>query len=378
MDLSKIATSKEAEASFNALASSQGMLPVKVTPYYRALVQEEMATSGRTGGPLYRTVFPVAEKLVVVPEQEVPDFVEDRTNMPVGLRNVAVHKYPNRLLFLITERCVGHCMYCFRQDVMTESRAAPPTDRLDALIGYLGAHPEIDEVILSGGDPMSLPFRQLEETLRRLRSETSIQHLRIHTRNMAFAPSQFSPRLAELLGRNRVRVYLHLVHPYEVTPQVRAAVANLRRAGVRLRSQFPILRSINDHPRVLSLLLETLEELEAPAVNLFVPDPISYSSAFRVPMRRLHELMDQLYWSTGSWLNGVRLVLDTPAGKVRREDIVAWDEARGEITYRRQERTVLYRDFPMTSDVPGELDLLLWKESSEARATWGGSAGLAV
>jgi lysine 2,3-aminomutase len=140
-----------------------------------------------------------------------------------------------------------------------------------------------------------------------------------------------------------------------------AVVQQLQSVGVRTYSQFPILRGINDHVKVLEQLLLKLDALRANPINLFIPDPINYSATFRVPMKRLLRLMDELYWSTGSWCNGVRLVLDTPIGKVRREDIAAWDETNGEIIFRREGKDVIYHDFPAELDEAGELKTLLWK-----------------
>jgi insertion element IS1 protein InsB len=100
-------------------------------------------------------------------------------------------------------------------------------------------------------------------------------------------------------------------------------------------SQFPILRGINDHPAVLTKLLRALDELDARPINLLIPDPISYLASFRVSLDRLLGLMDNLYWTTSFWTNGVRLVLDTPIGKVRREDIKAWDKEKGVVAFER-------------------------------------------
>ena len=162
---------------FNLVAAEQGLLPVKVTPYYRRLVEQEVAVIGRVEGPLYRAVYPTTEKLYTHVGNEVPDFVDDRLNMPGGLDNVIVHKYGNRALFLVTDKCIGHCMYCFRQDVMLDSinhKSLSFESKLDGVIRYLQSAPHIEELILSGGDPMSLQFSALEKTLTRIRQETAV------------------------------------------------------------------------------------------------------------------------------------------------------------------------------------------------------------
>ncbi|MDM8525659.1 4Fe-4S cluster-binding domain-containing protein [Desulfococcaceae bacterium HSG8] len=349
---------------FNEQARRLGMLTIRIPPHYQRLVREEVETLGRTDGPLYRVVYPTAGRTDSKADHDVPDFVEDRTNMPSGLESLLIHKYHNRALFLVTDVCAGHCMYCFRQDVLTDLHARElqaPEKRLDAVIAYLKDHPQVTEVILSGGDPLSVPFRHLERIMSRLDTETAVRDIRIHTRNIVFSPKVMSERVCELIGRYRVRLYLHLIHPYEIAEPVVKGITRLKFYGVRLYSQFPILRGINDRCEVLERLIRMMDDLGITPVNLFVPDPINYSAPFRIPMKRLFSLMDNLYWRTSSWNNSAHLVLDTPIGKVRREDIADWDEGNGLIIFRREGKTVTYHDFPGESDIPGDLETLLWK-----------------
>jgi lysine 2,3-aminomutase len=351
-------------SQYNEQARSLGMLTIKVPPHYRQLVEEELETIGKRGGPLWHVAYPTAERMDQRAENEVPDFVEDRSNMPDGLENVLVHKYNNRALFLTTDICAGHCMYCFRQDVLTDiqGRKLPSTEeKLGGLVSYIRDTPHIKEAILSGGDPLSLPFRELEQIIVRLRSETDVRDIRMHTRNPVFSPQVLSERVCRLLGNNRVRVYLHIVHPYEIAEPVAEGLKMLKSCGARLYGQFPILRGVNDHCDVLARLIRMMDDLDITPINLFVPDPINFSAPFRIPMKRLLSLMDSLYWSTSSWNNGVRLVMDTPVGKVRREDISDWDEEKGIIRFRREGKSVAYHDFPEALDIPGDLGTLLWK-----------------
>ncbi|NTV63184.1 MAG: radical SAM protein [Oscillochloris sp.] len=358
-------TESERFTQYNLEVKRLNMLPIKVTPHYQRLVEMEVEALGQTGGPLYRVVYPIEDRLNVRADHEVPDFVEDRTNMPADLHNVLIHKYHKRALFLVTDTCAGHCMYCFRQDVLSDMHAQtlPAMEqKLDAVVDYLVDHPQIREVILSGGDPLNVPLRYLEQILARLKRETAVEDIRVHTRNVVFAPRVLSEEVCRLLGSYGVRVYLHVVHPYELAEEVTQGVHRLHSYGVHTYSQFPILRGINDHVAVLEQLLRRLDSLQAHPINIFIPDPISYSASFRMPMARLLRLMDELYWNTSSWTNGVRLVLDTPIGKVRREDIVAWDHAQGVIAFEREGKQVLYHDFPETLDVPGDPAVLLWQQ----------------
>ncbi len=354
----------ERRQQFNNRAKELNVLPIKVPPHYKKMVQEEYEVLGRRGGPLYRVVYPTSDRLEIRIPHEVPDFVEDQSNMPSGLANVLIHKYRSRGLFLVTDRCVGHCMYCFRQDVLTDihGNPLPPLEeRLSRVVDYLTKHPEVSELILSGGDPLNIPFRHLSHLFEQLAQKTKVTDIRIHSRNLVFAPQVVSDKVAELLGKYRARIYIHVVHPYEIEDKMIEVIKRLQDAGVRTYSQFPILRGINDHVQVLETLLRKLDDLRANPINLFIPDPISYSASFRIPMKRLLQLMDELYWTTSSWTNGVRLVLDTPIGKVRREDIIAWDKKSHQITFQREGKNVIYHDFPADLEQPGELDTLLWK-----------------
>ncbi|MCP4701972.1 MAG: hypothetical protein GY862_34700 [Gammaproteobacteria bacterium] len=140
------AITAEQRQQFNAKAKELNILPIKVPPHYDKLVQQEIKALEHGDGPLYRVVYPVSERLDIRISHEVPNFVEDQSNMPPGLANVLIHKYQRRALFLVTEKCVGHCMYCFRQEVLTDihGNPLPPLEeRLDGVIKYLIGHPEI-------------------------------------------------------------------------------------------------------------------------------------------------------------------------------------------------------------------------------------------
>ena len=255
-------------------------------------------------------------------------------------------------------------MYCFRQELINDIYGNPLPSleiKIDRVISYLVDHPEINELILSGGDPLTISFNKLKYLFTQITTKTQIKDLRIHTRNLIFAPQLITTRLAELLAQYRVRLYLHIIHPYEIDDIVIKHINLLQQAGVRVYCQFPILRSINDHSQVLIKLLRILDDLKITLINLFIPDPINYSAGFRIPLSRLLKLNNELFWYTPSWNSSARLVLDTPIGKVRYEDIVAWDHAQGEIIFQRDQKMVKYYDFPEQFDIPGELDTLLWK-----------------
>jgi lysine 2,3-aminomutase len=356
-------------SSFIDLAKQEALLPIKVSNFYQRKIDEEVAAIGSTDGPLHRVAYPSQERILLKAPNEVPDFVDDRSNMPPGLADIVIHKYRERLLFLPTPFCVGHCQYCFRQDVLTEQHTKekdPLVDRLNALDTYLANHDEVTEVILSGGDPMILPYEKLKLVLDRIKQHSQVESIRIHTRTTVFSPTVLI-KSCDLLAKANVRLVSHIVHPYEICDTVAETLQKLVRNGVRCYSQFPLLRKINDHPKVLLTLLKRLDELGVRNLSIFLPDAIKYSAAFRIRFDRILSIIDELNWSTPSWINATRFVLDSPYGKVRRGDLKYYDHQSQCAVFERDRHEVHYPDIPESMDEPGQLDLLLWKERGQLK-----------
>jgi lysine 2,3-aminomutase len=357
-------TSEEID-DFNRQASAKNLLAVKMTPFYRKKVIEEIAALGNSEGPLSRCVIPTREKLELRAPGEVADFVEDRVNMPASAHHTIVQKYRDRLLFLPAETCAAHCQYCFRTNVLTEQRCTeqlPLEAKIDQLIDYLGKHPEVEEVILSGGDPLTISADKLNEILGRIKAESKIKNIRAHTRALVYAPQLFTQEKCRALADSNVRLVHHIVHPYEICGEVRSKIRQLQNHGIRSYNQFPLLRRINDHSQVLKKLLKELDELSVRNISIFIPDPIDYSATFRIPLKRIFGIMDDLNWNTPSWLNSTRLVLDTVHGKVRRENLKHFDPNTGAATFEREGKNIIYKDLPEDLDQPGNIGTLLWKE----------------
>jgi lysine 2,3-aminomutase len=235
-------------------------------------------------------------------------------------------------------------------------------DKLRLLKEYLGKRKEIQEVILSGGDPMILPLHTLRPIIHTLQ-ESHIESIRIHTKTICYSPNVFhDEEKLQLLGKAKVRIVFHIVHPYEICEEVKQTIQRIRSHGIRCYSQFPLLRNINDHPDLLIYHLKQLDNLEVRNLSIFIPDPIYYSGAFRVNIFRLFDLINQFNWRSPSWINSTRFVLDTPIGKVRREDMKSYDHDTSTATFEREGKQIMYPDFPASLDSPGELKTLLWKD----------------
>ena len=215
-------------------------------------------------------------------------------------------------------------------------------------------------MILSGGDPMVLPTAALARVLRPLAANPQVARLRIHTKTIAYAPAVYddADELA-LLAECGVRLVFHLAHPYELCDVVTRAIGRTRAAGIRCYNQFPLLRRINDDAGLLARHLETLDELEVRNLSVFVPEPIVGSAPFRLSWDRFESLVDALVRTTPSWIDATRFVLDTPVGKVRREDLAERDRAAGTLVFERDGRRIAYPDFPAHLDEPGDPEVML-------------------
>jgi lysine 2,3-aminomutase len=361
---SNIAKQSELNQRYAAFSAHERLLPVKVTRFFQKKIDEEVTTIGNNEGPLHRIAYPTQERLTVHTKDEVVDFVDDRSNMPDNAKDVLIHKYADRLLFMPTASCIGHCQYCFRQDVLSDPLLQKNAldHKLEILSDYLAKNRDITEVILSGGDPMSLAYTQLEKIISCLQNIPQVESIRLHTKTISYAPQVFTDEKMKLLGDARVRLVFHIVHPYELCDEVTAKIKELQQHGIRCYNQFPLLRNINDHVDVLIKLLKLLDDLNVRNLSMFVAEPVKYSASYRISLPRLFSLLDELNWRTPSWINSTRFALDTPIGKVRREDLQSYDAQTRVAIFKRQCNEVRYQDFPQELDIPGELTTLLWKD----------------
>ena len=216
--------------------------------------------------------------------------------------------------------------------------------------------PNVKEVILSGGDPLSVGYENLSYVLENLKE----WNVRIHTRSIVYDPSIIDNKIIELLSKYNVRLVFHINHPYEICETVEEKIKKIHQNNIKMYAQFPLFRGINDNSEVLIKLLTKMDELYIRPLSIFIPDPISYSAIFRISCKRIIEIMNDVNWKTPSWINSVRFVMDTTIGKVRRENIIEWNDNC--IIFSRDGKKVKYFDLDDNIDVPSDLKKLLWKE----------------
>ena len=212
---------------------------------------------------------PDAAELDVGPD-ELDDPIGDAAHSPTrGL----VHRYPDRVLLMPTMACPVYCRYCFRRDRVGRAGDAPDAADIEAALAYIAAHEEIREVILTGGDPLSLSDRRLGDLLDRLDAIPHLTNLRIHTRVPVAVPGRVTEALVATLQRAKpVWMAIHCNHPRELTDDVAAACARLVRGGVPLVSQTVLLRGVNDDADILAALMRRLVEIRVKPYYLHHPD----------------------------------------------------------------------------------------------------------
>ena len=350
---------KELQEQYQKLVEIDNLLPIKITNFYKKKLMEEINTIG-IGGPLYRSVIPIKDKIEVKTSVETRDYVEEEKHNPVENCDYIIQKYDNRLVFIITDVCFAHCQYCFRTYNLSKFQQSNLKEtiknKISVLKKYLQANPYIKEVIFSGGDPLSIGYNNMKYALEELKE----WDIRIHTRAIVYEPSIFTEEMIDLLKKYNVRLVFHINHPYEIDEDVEEKISEIRKQGVRMYSQFPLLRGINDNSKVLIKLLIKMDELNIRPLSIFIPDPISYGAVNRLSASRIEKIMDEVNWNTPSWINSTRFVMDTTIGKVRRENIIKKDGKC--ITFARDGKTVDYYDLDDGIDVSSDIRILLWKD----------------
>jgi lysine 2,3-aminomutase len=282
-----------------------GKLALAVTPHFFNLIDRDDPAC-----PIRRQVIPRIEESAVSPG-ETPDPVGEDGDSPVpGI----VHRYPDRVLFLVTDRCAAYCRYCTRSRLVSNARQYDFHPDLEAGLAYIADHPEIRDVLLSGGDPLLLSDEKLDRLLGRLRAIPHLEVIRIGSRIPVFLPQRVTPALADILRRHGpVWVNIHANHPRECTAELAAACERLALAGVPLGNQSVLLKGVNDDPETLRSLVHRLLRMRVRPYYLYACDLIEGSGHLRVPVDRGIELIRSLRGHTTGFAVP-QYVIDAPGG----------------------------------------------------------------
>jgi lysine 2,3-aminomutase len=261
--------------------------------------------------PIARQFVPDASELVIAPG-ESRDPIGDDTHSPV---EGVVHRYPDRVLLKLVNACAVYCRFCFRREMVGPGQGALSAAALDTALDYIRSHPQIWEVILTGGDPLVLSARRLNDVVTRLAAIAHVKVIRVHTRVPVAAPEQIVPALVRALRTPKTATFvvLHANHPRELTKAVRAACARFIDAGIPMLSQSVLLRGVNDDAETLGALMRALVECRIKPYYLHHADLAPGTAHLRSGVAEGQALMRALH-GRYSGLCQPAYVLDIPGG----------------------------------------------------------------
>ncbi|MCL6450469.1 MAG: lysine 2,3-aminomutase [Acetobacteraceae bacterium] len=282
-----------------------GRFRMAITPYYASLMDPDDPAC-----PIRRQAVPSPQELRRGATDLDDPLGEEAQSVVPGL----THRYPDRVLLLITDQCAMYCRHCTRRRLVGATDRALSQAQVDRAIDYIRRATRVRDVVVSGGDPLLCSDERLEYVLRRLRAIPHVEIIRIGTRTPVVLPQRITPALCRVISRyHPVFVNLHFNHPRELTPEAREACARLADAGVPLGNQTVLLKGVNDCPRVMRSLMHGLLVARVRPYYLFQCDQVTGVEHFRTPVARGIEIMESLRGHT-SGLAVPTYVIDGPGG----------------------------------------------------------------
>ena len=291
-----------AEDEKKALEKGRRLFAVKTTPYYAKLCEKHKALRKMT-----------------LPSLKETDPKEYGMKDPLGEENHSplkriVHRYPDRVLFLITDFCAIYCRYCTRKHFTAKGHSLSKKNDYHSALKYIEKNKGIREVILSGGDPLTLSDEKINSILRDLRAISHIEIIRIGSRMPAVCPFRITPQLISILKSYQpVYIMTHLNHPKEITKECRTALLQLADAGICVYNQMVFLSGVNNHPALVQALHRRLLYLRVRPYSIFQCDPSIGTGHFRTTLKNSKWIQKEL-WGVLSGLALPRIALDLPGG----------------------------------------------------------------
>jgi lysine 2,3-aminomutase len=281
-------------------------LPFRITPYYVYLL--DMLPSDH---PLYKTIIPTVNELNQI-EGEQEDPLDEQKFSPVP--NI-VHRYPDRALFLVTNFCSTYCRYCTRSHMVSkEDHITATKAEWERGFQYIESHPEIRDVIVSGGDPLTLSNDQIEYILKRLRSIEHVEIIRIGTKVPVVLPMRITSKLMNILKKyHPLYMSIHFTHPDELSTETQKACNMLADAGIPLGSQSVLLKGINDNVECFRKLNKGLLKIRVRPYYIYQCDPIPGSLHFRTDIQTGLDIIKGLRGFTSGYAVP-HYVIDAPKG----------------------------------------------------------------
>ena len=293
------------ESEKTALNCESKLIPFSITPYYASLLPRDNASD-----PIRKAIVPVIDETIFSEGESADPLSEDECSPVPGI----VHRYPDRVLFLVTDFCSVYCRYCTRSRMVGHADNFNSVKQWEHAISYIKSRPEIRDVLLSGGDPLTLPDEMLDWLLTELRNIPHVEMIRIGTKVPVVLPQRITPELIGILKKfHPLWMSIHFTHPDELTPETQKACIALADAGIPLGSQTVLLKGINDNSETMKKLVHGLIKVRVRPYYLYQCDPIPGSSHFRTPVRKGLELIESLRGHTTGYAIP-HYVIDAPGG----------------------------------------------------------------
>ena len=257
--------------------SSPGLFRVDITPYFISLIDPNDPND-----PVRRQVIPTADEIVPFTGMMEDSLAEDRHSPVPGL----VHRYPDRVLMLVTTQCASYCRYCTRSRIVGDPSANFSRTEFECQIDYLKQTPQVRDVLLSGGDPLTIAPKQFwKRLLTRLREIPHIEIIRIGSRVPVFMPMRVTTELTDMLQKfHPLWLNIHVNHPNEITAELADACDKLSRAGIPLGNQSVLLAGVNDCPHIQRKLVQDLVRIRVRPYYLYQCDLVEGAGHFRTPV----------------------------------------------------------------------------------------------
>ena len=260
------------------------------------------------GDPMWRQYVPTVEELDI--QDGMIDSLDEDGDSPVP--NIT-HRYPDRALFLVSPVCASYCRFCTRRRKVGDPEKIP-LNQYESAFEYIRSHPEIRDIIMSGGDPMMLSDRRLEFLFQNLRAIPHVEIIRIGSRITSHLPERITPEFCEMVKKyHPIYMNTHFNHPSELTPAAVAALGRLADAGVPLGCQTVLLRGVNDDPAIMKELMQKLLKARVRPYYIYMADQVAGGEHFRTTVQKGLEIVQALRgWTSG--LAVPHFVIDAPGG----------------------------------------------------------------
>ncbi|MBN1865580.1 MAG: KamA family radical SAM protein [Victivallales bacterium] len=274
-------------------ANAEKIFPFKATKYYMSLADEKKIASD----PVARQIIPDTRETDDLARQDSKctyDPLDEERQMPVPR---LIHRYADRALLITTNTCAVHCRFCMRKRIWSNGakKSVISSDELDNVCEYLAKKPKIHEILISGGDPLTLPNRKISQILSRISQIKSIEIIRVGSRIPVVMPSRIDDRLVHILAKSQnLWMATHFNHPRELTPQALKACSKLVRKGVPMVNQTVLLKDINDSPDTLEELFLKLARNRIKPLYLFHVDPVTGNSHFATGIEKGIQIIKEL------------------------------------------------------------------------------------